>query len=354
MGLAQAASCEIVQFDVARAKRRAPRLDDTQTTLFDWMYVNAPKKILMVAFPSHSWRGLENRGIRRGLRRPGHREEMPWTSEMVAELRRRWPVEPREEVQRAFLGRSWRSICSKAEKLGLRRARPAVNALPLTHIPGERWHPISGLEHYAVSDRGRVASGARLMRQLLNRGGRPTVWLAARGTRKSRAVAGLVLDAFGPERPSNAFVVGHRDGNEINVAIENLLWVVRSGGSASRKIATPKPRARYLPLGERLRTSLARDPIWAAADAALSRNLRPDIREDVIANMILAHLEGGLPLQAFPSRASEFVRGHNRLYSTAGRVSLDQNIPGTDGLRIGDLISEDDYRDRWEGLSAPC
>jgi hypothetical protein len=295
--------------------------------------------------------GLERRGLRKGLRRPGHRQAIDWGAEEVADLGRRWPAESRQEIQRAFPRRSWKSISSKAEKIGLHRSAQAVAAAPLTHIPGERWRPIAGLEHYAVSDRGRVASGARLMRQLLNRGGRPTVWLSKAGRATSRAAAALLLEAFGPAKPSNAYVVGHQDDNKLNVALENLLWVVRRG-HPGRRDAVAAPCARCLPLGERLKASLARDPIWAAADAALSRNLRPDIREDVIANMILAHLEGALPLQAFPSRASEFVRGHNRLYSTAGRVSLDQNVPGADGLRIGDLISEDDYQDRWGALSA--
>jgi hypothetical protein len=352
MGLAQAATCEIVQLEVARSKLRAPRFDDTKSALFDWMYANAPKNMVMLAFPGRSWRGLEKRGLLNGLQRPGHRRAIDWNVEAVADLRRRWPGESRDEIQQAFPARTWTSICRKAEKLGLRRAAPALDALPLTHIPGERWRPIAGLEHYAVSDRGRVTSGARLMRQLLNRGGRPTVWLTTNGAKTSRAVATLVIEAFGQTRPKSSYIVGYQDGNALNVIIENLLWVARSGRPGPCRSRSPKPRARYLPLGERLKASLALDPIWAAADAALSRNLRPDIREDVIANMILAHLEGGLPLQAFPTRASDYVRGHNRFYSTAGRVSLDQSVPGTDGLRIGDLVSEDDYRDRWDLLSA--
>lgn len=351
MGLAQAVTCEVIDLDRARRKRKG---FGEKEALFLWMYANAPKEMVMLAFPDRRWKNLEVHAARRHVKRPGRHETTSWAEEEISALTERWGSTSQEDLLQKLAGRSWKAISAKALKLGLCRAAPAPDALPLTYIPGERWAPIKGLEKYSVSDRGRVASGLRLMRQLLNRGGRPTVWLSCAGRATSRAVAALVLEAFGPPKPSNAYVVGYRDGDERNLAIENLKWVVRCGQSGARDGGARKTPIPFLPLGERLRVSLARDPIWSAADAALSRNMRPDIRDDVIENMILAHLEGTLPIAAFSAKASEFVRSHNRFYSTAGRVSLDQNVPGTDGLRIGDLVSDEDYRDRWGALEARC
>lgn len=102
----------------------------------------------------------------------------------------------------------------------------------------ERWNPIPEFaETHEVSDRGRVRRYAPWSPlEGIRRGGTlitpqyhlhyPTVQLIAGGKQRTFNLPALVLDAFGPPRPSPKCRVGFRDGDTTNCALDNLFWIV--------------------------------------------------------------------------------------------------------------------------------
>jgi hypothetical protein len=150
--------------------------------------------------------------------------------------------------------------------------------------------------------------------------------------RHLRAVAALVLEAFVSPRP-RGHLTGYADGDRTNVALLNLSWIPHS---AHPRFADVKA-----------------DP-WAraarAAEAVLPGNLSAEARADILAEMVMEHLSGGMALEEFKARAMEFIRDYNRLHGTWGKVSLDQDVRGAEGLRLGETFSQEDYDARWEML----
>lgn len=106
----------------------------------------------------------------------------------------------------------------------------------------ERWLPVVGYEGlYEVSDQGRVKSlqrrvrdrkGFRLVRERIlrwnqNGFGYHTVVLCREGSKKTRSIHQLVLEAFVGPRPDGA-VACHNDGNPTNNQPSNLRWDTQS------------------------------------------------------------------------------------------------------------------------------
>lgn len=56
------------------------------------------------------------------------------------------------------------------------------------------------------------------------RDGYPTVSLRLAGKHTSRGVHQLVMQAFGPPKPSPKHIIRHRDGDSLNTHISNLRW----------------------------------------------------------------------------------------------------------------------------------
>jgi hypothetical protein len=315
--------------------------------LLTYLYPTAPWRILTLAFPFATPKGIEKRAHKAGLARRPTRARPPgrWTADKVDVLRENYCHASREVLEALLPEFSYRALEHKAAELGLRR-RPR-QALPYaTPDAGEIWRPIPQFEeNYWVSTLGRVAGKTGLMRSLMSPRGSLTVWLrAGRGKRTSRSVARLVLAAFAsPAGTKDA--PAYRDGNLRNVELGNLRWRTRQTSSARR--TTPALR----PLGERHRYALNQNLAWATASALLKgASLAPQDRDDVAANMLVAFLAGDLLLEDFPARFRDFARAHNRAFGRHGVVSLDQVVAGTDNLRLGDTISEDEYRERWSLL----
>ncbi len=83
--------------------------------------------------------------------------------------------------------------------------------------------------------------------------------------------------------------------------------------------------------GELQTRELMKVDVYAAARRALPSGLPAFVRDDVIADIVIAHLEGKLALAEIPSRAREFLRAHYREFDTFKTVSLDAIVPGTRG-----------------------
>ena len=111
----------------------------------------------------------------------------------------------------------------------------------------ETWAPIAGFEdHYQVSNHGNVRSldrttvrsngrvarltGVPLRPGWTNRG-HLQVKLQVNRVKKNRLIHQLVLEAFGPPKPTHPtqrIEVRHRDGNPANNHIDNLQWGTQS------------------------------------------------------------------------------------------------------------------------------
>jgi hypothetical protein len=97
--------------------------------------------------------------------------------------------------------------------------------------------------------------------------------------------------------------------------------------------------AKVYPAFEEMRVrELMRIDIYAAARAALPKGLPDFVRDDVITEIVLAHLEGRLALADVPTRAPDFLRAYRRDFDQWKIVSLDAPIPGTD-LRYIDRLA---------------
>lgn len=95
----------------------------------------------------------------------------------------------------------------------------------------EYWAPIKGYPDYRVSDLGRVKSlkqgKERILKPTPNKAGYLGVCLCNEGTKETKPVHRLVLEAFVPN-PENKPEVNHKDGNKANNHFSNLEPVTRS------------------------------------------------------------------------------------------------------------------------------
>lgn len=106
-------------------------------------------------------------------------------------------------------------------------------------------------------------------------------------------------------------------------------WTWRTGERANwmakkRRADFEGPKARRLPLGEALKSSLAQNEIYRAVNKAIPASVRGIARDDIAADMMLAVLDGSCAVADLPSRAKDFIKQHWKLFGTIGTVSLDQ------------------------------
>ena len=91
------------------------------------------------------------------------------------------------------------------------------------------YHTIKGYENYGISKSGDVFTGFhnKVLKQHLNKYGRPFVILTNAGKRKTIEIHRLVALRFIPN-PNNYTDVNHIDGNKKNNDTTNLEWCTRS------------------------------------------------------------------------------------------------------------------------------
>ena len=99
------------------------------------------------------------------------------------------------------------------------------------NLENESWVPVTGYEdRYEVSDKGRVREKHADGRYSIKSGyvskqdGNRRIWLRAADNNKLVQVKYLVAHTFVPN-PQKKSAVSHLDGNKLNVAAENLIWI---------------------------------------------------------------------------------------------------------------------------------
>jgi hypothetical protein len=92
---------------------------------------------------------------------------------------------------------------------------------------------------------------------------------------------------------------------------------------------------------ESLARALSQNELFAAANAAAPKRLPRWVRDDVIADMVIAVLEGQLTVNELAAKAEGFVTRHYRLHETYDTVSLDYRATADD-RSIAERITADD------------
>lgn len=273
-------------------------------------YATAPREQLLRAIPA-SWVAIRLAARRLGLVRPRpqrHKTPKPqrapsarwWSAERIELLRTHYPAAPWPDLIE-LLGATPQSIAAQARRYGVSR-ESFWTAERLDHLRA----------NYATAPRQDLLAAL------------PTTWRgicdAARGIGLSRPYGGR------PRTPKPA------------------------KASRVRRASAVRPPMDTTPLGERHARSLASVEAWRAANAAVSRRLDLDVRADVIADMLVAHYAGELPIASFTAAAEDYRRTHARAAANHKLVPLDARR-GDAELALADLISNDDYAERWDALT---
>ena len=120
----------------------------------------------------------------------------------------------------------------------------------------EEWISITNYPNYSVSKDGKIKSIRfdRLLKPSFNDSGYGYVNLSNEGLIKSTAVHKIVIEHFKGAKPSENYVVDHKDGNKRNNHIDNLEWVsiqentLRAYGNQDKKIKILELREQGLTL----------------------------------------------------------------------------------------------------------
>lgn len=99
--------------------------------------------------------------------------------------------------------------------------------------------------------------------------------------------------------------------------------------------APPKPVYR----SGQLRSALLRDPFFAAAYAAMPRTLDPDIKNDVVADIVLAVLSGAIHVSEIATQAQNYIRDHNRRFARADVSSLDVRVGRNEREALSEILT---------------
>lgn len=99
-----------------------------------------------------------------------------------------------------------------------------------------------------------------------------------------------------------------------------------------------KDKARYRRYKDKKTITLSPDEVYNLINKAVSRALPAHIRDDVIAEICLAVLEGKLFIDDIKKEVVKYIRAHNREYDHFKTISLDATITGTDNLTRLDLL----------------
>jgi hypothetical protein len=76
-------------------------------------------------------------------------------------------------------------------------------------------------------------------------------------------------------------------------------------------------------------------------DKAVPRTLPEFVRDEIVASMCLAVLEGKLFIENICKEASSYLRAYNRDFDTFKTTSLDAPLNGQDGTTFIDMLADD-------------
>lgn len=91
-----------------------------------------------------------------------------------------------------------------------------------------------------------------------------------------------------------------------------------------------------------LKRSIRQNQFYAVALAAMPKGLDPDIKDDVISDLVLAMLEGDITIEEVAMQAKEFIAQHFRRFSSRQYASLDQPV-FEDGAPLIDTLTADKW-----------
>jgi len=101
-------------------------------------------------------------------------------------------------------------------------------------------------------------------------------------------------------------------------------------------------RVRWAKARSKRTVSLSPDTVFSMIDKAVSKVLPRFVRDDVIAAMCLAVIEGNLFVENIPKEAAKFLSAYNREYDHFKTISLDAPVRGSDGFTLLDRLSDQD------------
>jgi hypothetical protein len=89
------------------------------------------------------------------------------------------------------------------------------------------WKTVNNYPDYAINSKGSIKSLRydRLLKPSMNSSGYLYVNLLNNKIRKTTSVHKLVMEHFGPEKPSIEVIIDHKDGDKTNSCISNLQWL---------------------------------------------------------------------------------------------------------------------------------
>lgn len=90
------------------------------------------------------------------------------------------------------------------------------------------------------------------------------------------------------------------------------------------------------------------DQVYMRINRAIPRALPSHVRDDVVASMCLAILEGKLFIENIEKEAKSFLGAHNREFDHFKTASLDEPINGQDGRTYLDLLADPKQEDGGE------
>jgi hypothetical protein len=92
------------------------------------------------------------------------------------------------------------------------------------------------------------------------------------------------------------------------------------------------------------------DQVYMLINRAVSRALPSHVRDDVVASMCLAVLEGKLFIENIEKEAKSFLTAYNRQFDHFKTASLDEPINGQDGRTYLDMLADPKEEDGGEQL----
>ena len=123
---------------------------------------------------------------------------------------------------------------------------------------------------------------------------------------------------------------------------KSIVW--RKGNTDAafrRRYAAATAVAQIPQRGEKSRSVLLSNELYAQVNRAVSKKLDPDAREDVISDIVEAVLAGRIAEADIAAKCSEFATAHNRLFSKYRNKSLDAPIFDDRALNILDRLTTD-------------
>jgi len=126
--------------------------------------------------------------------------------------------------------------------------------------------------------------------------------------------------------------------------------ISRSAGMPSRSAFKDKARrdrsfaalvksARNSASDNQLASALRQNDLFLSASKAVPTRYPQDVRDDIVSMIVLAVLEDEFPAAEIPLHAKKFISAYYRASDFHRTTSIDATIPGTDGLRLIDVIA---------------